>query len=632
MANDDSDDRRRDRNTIAALKAQEAKAAQSNKGASSQQRLTTSKAVVKGASPTTAPKPAGQVMGKISAAPSVSKASDLTPAEQAASTATAMAARERIAKAKADAEYATRAEADRAQRARVSKAADDMQEAVLTDPASLVERAKVANIDPNAAGTNIAAGTGQVGAAPQVSTPKTMAASSVTASKSGDKVQGAIEDVSTIQGRIKENAIARAQTTDPNELAQLELEAAQLTGAQRVSPAAARAIETGELISGSAVDMAEVNSALQVEAAQADPSVSATVRGQMGQLMAEFDGTQPPAWAAGALRNATAQMAARGLGASSMAGQALVQAAMESALPIAMQDASTFAKFESQNLSNRQQTAMFGAEQRANFLGMKFTQEFQTRVANASKISDIANMNFTAETQIALENAQMAQTVDLANLSAKNAKMMSDAAAMSQMDMANLNNRQQSAVINAQSFLAMDMKNMDLRQQTELFKSQAQIDSIFSDQAADNAAKQFNAASENQTNQFFANMQLDAEKFNAGVKVDRDQFNSRNALVVAQANAKWRQDTNTYNTSAQNEANRQTAAATNGLTASMVDSVMQRERDIMDMAFRQAESAQDRALSIFLADKQGQFAEDSDNRNAPGWADFAGYAAGLIIG
>jgi hypothetical protein len=48
----------------------------------------------------------------------------------------------------------------------------------------------------------------------------------------------------------------------------------------------------------------------------------------------------PPAWAAGALRNATAQMAARGLGASSLAGQAIVQATMESALPIAQADAS----------------------------------------------------------------------------------------------------------------------------------------------------------------------------------------------------------------------------------------------------------------------------------------------------
>jgi hypothetical protein len=56
------------------------------------------------------------------------------------------------------------------------------------------------------------------------------------------------------------------------------------------------------------------------------------------------------------MRNATAIMAQRGLGASSMAGQAIIQAAMESALPIAVQDAQTMAQFEMQNLSNRQAT------------------------------------------------------------------------------------------------------------------------------------------------------------------------------------------------------------------------------------------------------------------------------------
>ena len=77
------------------------------------------------------------------------------------------------------------------------------------------------------------------------------------------------------------------------------------------------------------------------KAATATPSDRATVKGQLDTLMADFEGGDTPAWAAGALRNATAQMAARGLGASSMAGQALVQAAMESALPIASADAQT---------------------------------------------------------------------------------------------------------------------------------------------------------------------------------------------------------------------------------------------------------------------------------------------------
>ena len=48
----------------------------------------------------------------------------------------------------------------------------------------------------------------------------------------------------------------------------------------------------------------------------------------------------------------------------------------------------------------------------------------------------------------------------------------------------------------------MDMANLSNRQQTEIFKSQQRIQSIFTDQAAENAASQFNATSENQTKQF----------------------------------------------------------------------------------------------------------------------------------
>ena len=55
----------------------------------------------------------------------------------------------------------------------------------------------------------------------------------------------------------------------------------------------------------------------QIQAATATPSAQATVQGQLAQLTANFDAKNPPGWAAGALRAATQQMAARGLGASS---------------------------------------------------------------------------------------------------------------------------------------------------------------------------------------------------------------------------------------------------------------------------------------------------------------------------
>ena len=189
-------------------------------------------------------------------------------------------------------------------------------------------------------------------------------------------------------------------------------------------------------------------------------------------------------------------LAARGLGASSLAGQAVIQAAMEAALPIAQIDA-----------GNKQQMALFKAEQRAKFLGMEFDQAFQAKVQNAARVSEIANMNFSAEQQIALENSRAANTMDLQNLSNKQALIMAEAAALSQLEMASLSNLQQAQVQNAQNFLQLDLANLNNSQSTALFKAQQVTNAMLSDVAQANATAQFNATSENQTNQFFLILQ-----------------------------------------------------------------------------------------------------------------------------
>ena len=397
-----------------------------------------------------------------------------------------------------------------------------------------------------------------------------------------------------------------------------------------------REIQAGELISGAADAEKAAVFTEQVQAAEATPTKQATVAGQLESLMADFEGGETPAWAAGSMREAMAVLSARGLGASSMAGQAVVQAAMEAALPIAQMDAQTTAQFEAQNLSNRQQRAMLAAQQRATFLGMEFDQAFQSRVANSARIGDIANMNFTAEQSIALENARAANTVNLNNLSNNQAMVMAEAAALSNLDMANLNNRQQTAVQNAQNFLQMDMQNLSNQQQTSMFKAQQNIQALFTDQAATNAAAQFNASSENQTNQFFANLSSQTSQFNASqqnamdqfnvnsvnalrefnseIQQQRDLFNAQNGLVIAQANAQWRQNLATVNTAAQNESNMNFAKTMNALTASNMDQIWQRERDIMSFAFAASESAADRASQIAVAkltaDEQAKLADN----------------------
>ena len=444
------------------------------------------------------------------------------------------------------------------------------------------------------------------------------AANKIEASESADGVQTALDATQAAQtdpNDPRSKVIAAQQTKSSVG----DLKAAQDDAILMDNPVQ-REIQDGELISGVADAEKAAKFTEEIQSAQATPTQQATVQGQLEGLLQQFEGGNTPAWAAGAMRTVKGEMARRGLSASSIAGQALVQAAMESALPIAQADASVTAQFEAQNLSNRQQRAMLAAQQRATFMGMEFDQAFQARVQNAGRIADVANMNFTADQQIALENSRIANTMNLQNLSNSQAMVMAEAAALSQLDMANLNNRQQAAVQNAQNFMQMDMQNLSNRQQTEMFKAQQRIQSLFTDQAAENASRQFNATSQNQVDQFFANLQSQTsqfntsqsnaqnqfnagqintvERFNQEIANQRDQFNAQNQLVIAQANAQWRRQIATADTAAVNRANEINAQAVLDISNQAYNNLWQHYADTMEWAWTSAESELDRRNTL----------------------------------
>ena len=487
----------------------------------------------------------------------------------------------------------------------------------------------------------------QVGTIVEAQPTTAMPAAQVTPTVAQPEVAAALAGVEAAKGQVSPEAQVTAATQAQTSVANLE--AAQGTAILMDNPVQ-REIQAGELISGAADAAKAAAFTEQVEAAQATPTKKATVAGQLEGLMAQFEGGETPVWAAGAMRTAMQTLAARGLGASSIAGQAVVQAAMESALPIAQMDAQTQASFETQNLSNRQQRAMLAAQQRAAFIGQEFDQAFQSRVQNASRIADVANMNFTAEQQIALENSRAANSVNLANLSNRQGKVMAEAAALSQLDIANLSNRQQAAVQNAQNFLQTDLANLSNEQQTAMFKAQQNVQALFTDQAAQNAAAQFNASSENQTNQFFSQLASQTSQFNSAqtnamnqfnvdavnsirtfnseLQQQRELFNAQNSLVVEQANSVWRQNLATLNTAAQNEANMVLAQTMNSITQSNIEQIWQRERDIMSYSVQTANNNADRATEIAIQKLRNE--ADASTAAATKSASFASAAGGII--
>ena len=516
------------------------------------------------------------------------------------------------------------------------------------DPTAMVTRAGVVAKDGGPA-TLVPQGTGQAGPAAQAlaaiagqaATAEEIAAmtpAQYQAYESQQALQTALQNYLAAQGEVSPESIVDPAQMNPLTAAALNLQAAQIAEPQTVDAPDPLEVSPDQLVSGSTVDQGRVDATIAKNQA-------ASVKTELDTLMQDFQGGDPPSWAAGAMRNAAAAMAARGLSASSMAGMAIVQAGMEAALPIAQIDA-----------SNKQEMALRNAEQRASFLGMEFDQEFQAKVRNAARISEIANINFTAEQQIALENAKMAQTVDLANLDNRQAKILADAAILSQLDMANLNNRQAANVQNAKSFLQMDMSNLSNEQQMQVLKAQETSQSILSDAAAINAASQFNATSQNQTDQFFASLGSQVQRFNAdqinainrfnagevnaisqfntAQKNARDQFNAQNHLIIAQANAAWAQAITTAANAAANQANRDAALVANNLTSTMYNNAIQRERDLLAWAWQSGESERDRITKIAEAQIDASGQSDSMLETAAGGfiGELVSGAAAFILG
>ncbi|MDB9869122.1 hypothetical protein OAD24_15455, partial [Pseudomonadales bacterium] len=502
------------------------------------------------------------------------------------------------------------------------------------DPAVPVGGVTQAVMTPSDASQEIASGTGTLTGSVQVPTATAQTYQSSMPTQTGANLMQADTVSAEVDAAVNATQAAQANPNDPRSQVtaaqQTQSSVGNLQAAQGnallINNPVQRQIQQGELVTGTGVDAtkaAQVAAQTDAAAAQANPSGQAMVATQLDGLMQQFQGGATPAWAAGAMRAATSAMAGRGLGASSLAGQAVVQAAMESAMPIAMADAQTISKFESQNLSNRQQSAMLAAEQRARFMGQEFDQIFQAKVMNASKISDIANQNFTAEQQVQLENSRAANTMNLANLSNQQALVMAEASALAQLDVANLSNRQQAAVQNAQNFLQMDMANLSNRQQTEMFRVQQRTQALFTDQAAENASRQFNASSQNQVDQFFANLasttsqfnatqanaqqQFNAgqintvERFNAEINNGRDQFNAQNQLIIAQANVQWRRQIATADTAAINRANELNAAAVLDISKTAYDNLWSYYSDTMEWAWKSAENEMDRVTTLATA-------------------------------
>jgi len=285
-----------------------------------------------------------------------------------------------------------------------------------------------------------------------------------------------------------------------------------------------------------------------IRAQQEEVDARSTVKGQLGIIMEDFAGDSVPPWAANAIQGAENILARRGITASSGVYQEmLVDTALKSGLPIAQADASIYAQFQQQNLSNRQQAEVTNA---ANLLTADIKEldiRQQTAVLNTqnriqSLFTDAAEenasrkFNATSQTQTDQFFANMQQAVNLNNASQRTAISQFNAGQGNAIAQFNVNTARAKDEFYAKNQLAIAQANAVFRRQVNTANT-----------AATNATNQFNATNIlNRSNTALNNLvQIARDEsdfiYNSGQNNLTRQNNLAIATLQAEASAKGKE-------------------------------------------------------------------------------------------
>ena len=275
--------------------------------------------------------------------------------------------------------------------------------------------------------------------------------------------------------------------------------AAQIGGIPTMAAATMQAV-TGQDRNVAAADMMEVvanipeniTAAVSQDPAEpkliqdldADPTVTAAVAAlpqealvstQMEGLLAGMEDGQTPAWAKPAVAAIEAQMARRGLSASSVGRDALFNAIIQSALPMAQSNAQALQQRAQQNLSNEQQANLASAQ---NTMQVRM-QNLANRQTAASQTADMAQQiavqQGTFDQQAVMTSAQQQQEARMATSQMAQQRAQQESAQTQQAAIAQLSTNAQMDLANLQAESTRAGKQLDADQQMRLTKYNAQI-------------------------------------------------------------------------------------------------------------------------------------------------------------
>ena len=280
------------------------------------------------------------------------------------------------------------------------------------------------------------------------------------------------------------------------------------------------------------------------------------------------------------------------------------------------------------NLSVKEKAILAELQVQAALEGQELDNIQQTNIIKASRYAEAGNLDFTSEQTRVFQNSKMMETLNIDNLEFDQLRTLQNAANFATMDTANLNNRQTAQVENAKNFLSMNLANLNNDQQSTILYSQQLQQGLLSDQAAQNAALQFNATSQNQVDQFYDNLIADIAKhnttqmnameqynvgqenalnqFNTNLQNLREQFNAKNAIEIEQSNVNYRRELNTVNTAGINAQNQFNVANLLNISNQALSEIWQQYRDEATFAWQAGQNDMDRKFNLAMAVMQSE--------------------------
>jgi hypothetical protein len=268
---------------------------------------------------------------------------------------------------------------------------------------------------------------------------------------------------------------------------------------------------------------------VEVRAAIASLPTEALVSSQMESLLAGMDEGETPAWARPAVQQVNAMLAQRGLSTSTVGRDALFNAIIQTAMPMAQSNAQALQATAAQNLNNQQQAAMTQATQsmqlRLTNLGNRQTAGSQT--AQMAQQMKTMQSQFTQDAVMTTE--QMQQQTRTQNLSNRQQAAQVDAQNIQAMAAQSLGNEQQIELANLQYMNATETENMSAVQQERLAEMQVAADFLSKNASFDQQMKLANLTNDQQMRlaNLSAQNQAGSETLSAEQQTELANLNNR---------------------------------------------------------------------------------------------------------